>query len=186
MPPESVLFAILLILVIGFTLAFLLIKKPHFRFLGRSFRTVKAKTKSTDDKAARKKPKPSPRYGVRTVKSNEKSVVPQGRRITAEGPKSQVIMSPSPPVSSTKAGDESSALLQSLQTIEKPFEPTDVAEPTPGDSVSTQFGQLHGSPPNCTHFFGYLRKMPKDATIPDGCLGCLKMVECLYYSGASE
>jgi hypothetical protein len=31
----------------------------------------------------------------------------------------------------------------------------------------------------CAHFFGYLKKRPKDAPVPDGCLTCARMVECL-------
>ena len=32
----------------------------------------------------------------------------------------------------------------------------------------------------CPHSLGYLKKRPKDTPIPDGCLTCTKMVECLY------
>jgi len=32
---------------------------------------------------------------------------------------------------------------------------------------------------NCKHFFGYLKGRKKDAAIPDECLTCEKMVECL-------
>lgn len=32
----------------------------------------------------------------------------------------------------------------------------------------------------CPHFMGYLKKRPKDTPIPDECLTCTKMVECLY------
>jgi hypothetical protein len=32
----------------------------------------------------------------------------------------------------------------------------------------------------CGHFLGYLKKRPKDTSIPDECLTCTKMVECLY------
>ena len=31
----------------------------------------------------------------------------------------------------------------------------------------------------CGHFFGYLKKRPKDMPVPDDCLTCDKMVECL-------
>jgi len=37
-------------------------------------------------------------------------------------------------------------------------------------------------PSGCLNYFGYLRNMPKNTLIPDECLGCSKMVECLYYS----
>ncbi|MEM3874241.1 MAG: hypothetical protein QXU45_03835 [Candidatus Bathyarchaeia archaeon] len=31
----------------------------------------------------------------------------------------------------------------------------------------------------CKHFFGYLRKRPKNTPIPDECLTCSRMIECL-------
>lgn len=31
----------------------------------------------------------------------------------------------------------------------------------------------------CEHFLGYLKKRPKNTPIPDGCLTCDKMIECL-------
>ncbi len=34
-------------------------------------------------------------------------------------------------------------------------------------------------PPGCTHYFGYLTEIPKNTPIPDGCLGCLRITECL-------
>jgi len=33
----------------------------------------------------------------------------------------------------------------------------------------------------CENFFGYLRKRPKDTAIPEECLTCSKMVECLLH-----
>lgn len=33
----------------------------------------------------------------------------------------------------------------------------------------------------CTHFLGYLKKRPKNTPIPDECLTCGKMVECLVH-----
>ncbi len=32
----------------------------------------------------------------------------------------------------------------------------------------------------CQHFLGYLKKRSKDIPIPDTCLTCSRMVECLY------
>lgn len=31
----------------------------------------------------------------------------------------------------------------------------------------------------CKHFFGYLKKRPKDVPIPDECLTCEKMIKCM-------
>lgn len=185
MPPESILFAILLILVVGLTLAFLLVKKPQFEFLGKSFRTAKAKRKSADDKAAGKKPTPVPNLNARAKEPIRESAAFHEHNAQVKESEPPFIASLPPPVGPTEGTDDSSVLLQSLQTAEAPFI-SEVAESIPKEDKSTQFGQLHGAPPNCNHFFGYLRKMPKDATFPDGCLGCLKMVECLYYSSSSE
>jgi len=33
----------------------------------------------------------------------------------------------------------------------------------------------------CEHFLGYLKKRPKDMPIPDDCLTCDKMIECLLH-----
>jgi len=37
-----------------------------------------------------------------------------------------------------------------------------------------------GAEGNCAHFFGYLNKRAKGTPVPDRCLTCDKMVECLY------
>ena len=47
--------------------------------------------------------------------------------------------------------------------------------------VSSQPQPQTGSA-TCPFGFGYLRKLDKDASIPDGCLGCSRLVEC-YSAG---
>ena len=34
-------------------------------------------------------------------------------------------------------------------------------------------------PPGCSYYFGFLGELPKNTSIPDECLGCLKIMECL-------
>jgi len=34
----------------------------------------------------------------------------------------------------------------------------------------------------CLHYFGYLAKLPKNSSIPEDCLLCSKVVECLVTS----
>jgi len=36
-----------------------------------------------------------------------------------------------------------------------------------------------GGPPGCSYYFGFLGQLPKNTAIPDACLGCLKIMECL-------
>jgi len=35
---------------------------------------------------------------------------------------------------------------------------------------------------DCPHFFGYVRSLPKNTPIPDECLGCAWIVECLTHT----
>jgi DNA-directed RNA polymerase subunit RPC12/RpoP len=34
---------------------------------------------------------------------------------------------------------------------------------------------------SCQHFFGYLGKRPKDTSIPEDCLVCERMIECMVH-----
>ena len=34
----------------------------------------------------------------------------------------------------------------------------------------------------CLHYFGYLSKLPKNSSIPEDCLLCSKVVECIVSS----
>ena len=36
-----------------------------------------------------------------------------------------------------------------------------------------------GGPPGCSYYLGFLGELPKNTPIPDTCLGCLKIMECL-------
>ena len=33
----------------------------------------------------------------------------------------------------------------------------------------------------CSHYFGYLAELPDDSSIPEECLLCLKVVECISH-----
>jgi len=56
----------------------------------------------------------------------------------------------------------------------------------PSEAVETQKSIEERRPPTrsqtvspeCPHQFGYLKKLPKDAQIPDECFVCPKMTEC--------
>jgi len=66
---------------------------------------------------------------------------------------------------------------ESMEISEKPTATEDIQKlPTASPKP------LQARPPKCSHFFGYLRKIPKNTTIPDECFSCPKMVECLSYS----
>jgi hypothetical protein len=67
----------------------------------------------------------------------------------------------------------------------KPIERTQLskreAAPTTGEKLKFQ-GEKKPSGKDkrdCPHFFGYVRNLPKNTPIPDDCLGCPWIVECL-------
>jgi len=57
------------------------------------------------------------------------------------------------------------------EEIESPMSTQPQPQPQPKTGSAT-----------CPFGFGYLRKLDKDASIPDGCLGCSRLVEC-YSAG---
>ena len=68
---------------------------------------------------------------------------------------------------------------------EEPLERVEASKITTEKQSSPPPKSLQARPPECRHFFGYLKKIPKNTPIPDECFGCLRMVDCLYYD-ASE
>lgn len=60
--------------------------------------------------------------------------------------------------------------------IEAPRIPKEEHPPT----ISSK--QMEAKPSGCPKFFGYLKRIPKNASLPDECFRCPKMVECLYYT----
>ena len=82
-------------------------------------------------------------------------------------------------------------LPRTLEPLEKPkaqFQTLKEPTPPPPKEVSkTKELITHeakkipkkGGPPGCSYYFGYLGQLPKNTPIPDECLGCLKIMECL-------
>jgi hypothetical protein len=65
------------------------------------------------------------------------------------------------------------------ETPEKPTEPLEEL-PEEAPAKPTEPSEPKGeAPPGCPHYLGYLSKRPKDASIPDECLTCRKMVKCM-------
>jgi len=70
---------------------------------------------------------------------------------------------------------------ESMETSEKPTVAKDIQKvPTASPKP------LQARPPKCSHFFGYLRKIPRNTAIPDECFSCPTMVECLSYNVSEE
>jgi hypothetical protein len=69
--------------------------------------------------------------------------------------------------------------------LEEPLKRVEASKITKEKQSSPTSKSLQARPPECRHFFGYLKKIPKNTSIPDECYGCPRMVDCLYYD-ASE
>lgn len=67
--------------------------------------------------------------------------------------------------------------IESKKTKEEPTAVKDIKKPQPAPKNT-----IHGRPPACSHFFGYLRKIPRNSPMPDECFSCTKMVECISYN----
>jgi hypothetical protein len=88
-----------------------------------------------------------------------------------------------------------SRISKKLKAVETPLKPEEpmkrveaskiTTEKQSGPPTEKQSGpatkSLQVRPPECRHFYGYLKKIPKNTSIPDECFGCLRMVDCLYY-----
>jgi DNA-directed RNA polymerase subunit RPC12/RpoP len=43
---------------------------------------------------------------------------------------------------------------------------------------ATEYPKVFDSPAKCAHYFGFLNSLPKDASLPDECLVCPKVLQC--------
>lgn len=62
------------------------------------------------------------------------------------------------------------------------LEQSEVKISTNSESVETPLNTIDDSPPkqtDCPHQLGYLKARPKNTPVPDDCLTCLKMIQCL-------
>jgi len=82
-----------------------------------------------------------------------------------------------------EASEKTTQTTQTLRDSEKPSEPVKPKKIVEERQVPTApKTHVRERPSGCLHFFGYLRNIPKNTLIPDECLGCSKMVECLYHA----
>ena len=102
-----------------------------------------------------------------------------------------------PPLKSTTVIEPEEALQEALASTEPAEEPEAEVEPPeePRPALPIEAPKMEETiaeeveepqrkrgppgPPGCTHYFGYLAAIPKNNPIPDGCLGCLRLMECL-------
>jgi hypothetical protein len=49
------------------------------------------------------------------------------------------------------------------------------------DKATPETMQQRKPQTTCSHHFGYLSTLPKNSSLPNECLGCTKIVECLTF-----
>ncbi len=180
MLPGATLFGVALVLIIVASFAFLLIRKPSFSFGGISIETTKIETKSWKSKEGTKKVSETcPNYlgYLREIPKNTR--IPNECLTCTKMMECQGLDA----FRREKASEKPVQATQSLRDSGKPLEtvgPQRIVEEREVAAAAQKQGRER--PSGCLHFFGYLRNMPKNTLIPDECLGCSKMVECLYHA----
>ncbi|MEM0058356.1 MAG: hypothetical protein QXG58_00450 [Candidatus Bathyarchaeia archaeon] len=86
-----------------------------------------------------------------------------------------------PVLATVSSGDTSKTYYACPRCLTRVKEvPSPKTEEPRRDSASRRASEGHekaGS--ECQHFFGFLKKRPKNMPIPDECLTCNKMIDCL-------
>jgi hypothetical protein len=62
------------------------------------------------------------------------------------------------------------------KVVEKPLEAFETQKPM--EEAQVQTNPQTSSTEGCPQYFGYLKKLPKDAPIPDECFRCPRMTDC--------
>lgn len=105
--------------------------------------------------------------------------------------------------SSSAVGKKTAWILKTPQSPKKPVVPVKISKPeTPMEPPETSEKPIvvkniqkvplsyskspQARPLECSHFFGYLRKIPKNTPMPDECLSCQKMIECISYDFSKQ
>lgn len=111
---------------------------------------------------------------VRT--ENSKLETPVGMKIpeTTEVSKSTFLVGISKGLRKRAALPESKSLDQALEIEDAPL-----SKPVEKPPKLQEVEKSSQSSRECPHFFGYVKTLPKNNPIPDECLGCSWIVECL-------
>lgn len=133
---------------------------------------------------AKKGPQPK---GVKVMSSTLKeykkpfeTIQPIEKKTTIEKPTAVRETSESAVIGDASEGLKKPASPQDSKTLPQTLGVTKETSSKPFEKFKIQDGKKHT--PNardCAHFFGYVRSLPKNTPIPDECLGCPWIVECL-------
>jgi len=84
------------------------------------------------------------------------------------------------------SNDLKNAALQELKLSVRPIAARDEKPSTSIKPRLPEEKKTHPNSQNCPHFFGYVRSLPKNTPIPDECLGCPWIVQCLTHAEKVE
>jgi len=84
------------------------------------------------------------------------------------------------------SSDLKKAALQELKLSVRPIAVRDKNSSKSIKPNSLEEKKTHPNSQNCPHFFGYVRTLPKSDPIPDECLGCPWIVQCLIHAKEVE
>ena len=187
MLPETTVFGVLLVLAILLTLMFLLLRKPHFRIPGTPVEEARGDPKTSEAKKVALIPKPRAPPLEDISEPPKTAPIPQASLQSAKTMERQAELDTPPhPPHREESQEKPTSTVQDEEALEELLQPAEPPKVTEESSVPIPPTLTQLRPPNCTHFFGYLRKLPKNTSMPDDCFGCPKMVECLYYNAYPE
>ncbi len=179
MLPGATLFGVMLVLVILVSFALLMIRKPSLSLGELPAETIKLETKSKKSEEVTKKVSGTcPKYlgYLATIPKNTR--IPNECVTCTEIGKCQDLNA----FHSEEVSEKAKEIIENLKDSEKPLEQVETPKIVKERQSSTAPRKnLEEMPSGCLHFFGYLRDMPKNTLIPDDCLGCSKIVECMYH-----
>jgi len=174
MLPGTTLFGFALVLIIGFTLIILLIRKPH---IPMPFSSEEKSSKGKEE--LQTVPKPCPHHIGYLSEFPKNTSIPKECRGCTKIMECQVGLNTLRKLFREEEAPESPE--ETPEEIPEEEAPEQVEAPKP----KTPSESPHARPAECSHFFGYLKGIPKNTLIPDECFRCPKMVQCIYYNAAA-
>jgi hypothetical protein len=169
----TTLFGFALVLIIGTALIILLIRKPHIPM------PFSSEEKTNKDKEESQTiPKPCPHHIGYLSAFPKNTPIPKECRGCTKIMECQVGLNK---LQKLFREEEPSKETLKEEAPEEEEAPEQIEAPKPKTPSET----IHARPPECSHFFGYLKGIPKNTLIPDECFRCPKMVQCIYYNAAA-
>jgi hypothetical protein len=109
-----------------------------------------------------------------TIETAKESEVPK----TTKTPKSPIVyIENQKNIEHNQEAPKTSEKLEAPKTEEKQSPTPPPIQTSTGRPMSVDMGLPKGSP-ECAHYFGYLKTLPRNTPIPDECFGCTRIMEC--------